>query len=304
MWVEVSSVSGRIDLHVHSKSCSDGKLPLPELMEAAHERRLRLISITDHDSIECQESAEALASKWGIHYLTGVELNITFSHPRYRNAKPVSLDILGYRYDYENRVLLEKARSLKAYRRARAEKILENINHELGKEGLPLFSGKDLEAIEATVDGAFGRPHIADYMVKQGLVSHRQAAFEKYLVKCNVEKMAVSLEEASELIRGAGGKVVLAHPNDPNGTSLATLTSSLVEQFEVIRESMLPFLDGVECWHPRHDRNTTCSYAAFAEKQGLMVTGGSDCHQQPIQLGSIHVPTSVARHFDLDLSGG
>ena len=69
-----------------------------------------------------------------------------------------------------------------------------------------------------------GRPHIADYLVKKGIVKTRQEAFDKYLVKCDVPKFPLYLEEASKLIRDAGGKLVLAHPNDPHGTSLASLT--------------------------------------------------------------------------------
>lgn len=293
-------MAGKIDLHIHSKSCSDGKLALPEIMKIAHERGVRLISITDHDAIECQESAEVEAGRRGMQYLSGLELNISFSHPRYRNGKPISLDILCYGYDYWNGPLLEKIKALKAFRRKRAETILEKINFELEREGRAPFTEQDLRAIEETVDGAFGRPHIANYLVKKGLASNRQEAFDRYLVKCNAPKMPVTIEEASALVKGAGGKLVLAHPNDPNGTSLASFTSSLKEQFQIIRESMLPLLDGVECWHPRHDLETIAAYAAFAGETGLMVTGGSDCHQQPVVIGSMAVPWYVAEQFDLE----
>jgi predicted metal-dependent phosphoesterase TrpH len=290
-------VSMKIDLHIHSKNCSDGKMELSEIFKAAQQRKIKVISITDHDSIDCQESAEALASKYGIYYISGVELNISFPDPRSKNSKPVSLDVLGYQYDTDNRALTRKLQELRAYRRARAEKILENLNKELAKGHLELFTQKDLEAIEETVDGSFGRPHIANYMVKKGIVASRQEAFDNYLVKCNVPKMPVSLEEASGLIRGAGGKLILAHPSDPNGTSLVSLASSLEEQHQIIRDSMLPYIDGIECWHPRHDTETVSAYLAFAEKEGLMVTGGSDCHQQPVVLGTIDIPLYVAEQF-------
>jgi hypothetical protein len=90
---------------------------------------------------------------------------------------------------------------------------------------------------------------------------------------------------------------MLAHPNDPNGTSLVSLTPSLDEQQEIIKESMLPHIDGIECWHSRQDRNTVSSYLAFAREMGLMVTGGSDCHQQPLLMGTLDVPPYVAEQF-------
>ena len=289
----------KIDLHIHSRDCSDGKMTIPEIFEEAHRRRITVISISDHDSIECQESAQALASKYGMKYITGVELNISFSHPQYRNSKPISLDMLGYQYDIHNQALIKKLQQVREYRRKRAEQILEKINEELTKEHLKPFTHKDLEAIEETVDGAFGRPHIANYMVKKGIVSNKQKAFDKYLVKCNVPKMPVSLEEASNLIRGAGGKLIHAHPSDPNGTSLASLTPSIQEQHKIIKESMLPWLDGIECWHTRHSPETISAHLAFAKKEGLLVTGGSDCHQQPVIMGTLDIPAYVAEQFDL-----
>jgi predicted metal-dependent phosphoesterase TrpH len=291
----------KIDLHIHSKDCSDGKMALAKIFEEAHRKMVELISITDHDSTDCQESAEALAAQYGMYYISGVELNISFSHPQYRDSKPVSLDMLGYQYDIHNQALAQKLRELREYRRKRAEQILEKINHELAKNRLEPFTHKDMEAIEETVDGSFGRPHIANYMVKKGIVSNRQAAFDKYLVKCNVPKMPVSLEEASELVRGAGGKLMFAHPNSPRGTSLVSLTTSLEQQHQIIKESMMPYLDGIECWHSGHDMKTVSAYLHFARQEGLMVTGGSDCHQQPVIIGTVDVPPYVAEQFDLQI---
>ena len=288
----------KIDLHIHSKDCSDGRMRLPEIFAEAHRRGITYLSITDHDSIECQETAAALAGDYGMTYLTGVELNISFSHPRYRNGKPVSLDVLGYGYDPNDRALRDRLGELRAYRTTRARLILERINEEFAARGMAPFTDEDLAAIEQTVDGAFGRPHIADYMIGKGIVSTKQDAFDTYLVKCNVPKLPVTLEEAAGLIRGAGGTLVLAHPNNPRGTSLASLSTSLQEQFRIIRDGMMPFVDGIECWHSSHSPGTVSGYLRFARREGLMVTGGSDCHQQPVILGDVRVPPYVASQFD------
>jgi 3',5'-nucleoside bisphosphate phosphatase len=154
-----------------------------------------------------------------------------------------------------------------------------------------------LRKIEESVDGVLGRPHIADYLVKKGIVASRQEAFDKYLVKCDVPKYPLYLEEASKLIRGAGGKLVLAHPNDPHGTSLVTFSKVLAEQTAIIAETMLPFIDGVECWHFRNDPSTSNHYVAFAKEHGLIMTGGSDCHQKPVVMGSVQIPDWVADQF-------
>jgi len=300
MWAQASSNKMKIDLHVHSK-CSDGRMTLEEIFAEASRRDIDLISITDHDSIDCQEPAKILADRYGIHYLYGLELNISFAHPQYGNSKPISLDLLGYQYDIHYQPLVQELIQLRDFRKVRAERILEKINQEFVSEGLKEFTPKDLEEIQSTVDGAFGRPHIASYMVKTGIVKNIREAFDRYLVRCNVPKMPLSLSKASELVKGAGGKLILAHPADPNGTSLISLTTSIHEQQEIIKETMLLYIDGVECWHTRHEPNVTAAYLSFADEMGLMVSGGSDCHQSPIIMGTVDVPKYVAKRFGLDI---
>jgi len=286
-----------IDLHIHSKTCSDGNLSVEEIIREAKARNIKLMSITDHDAIDCQKQAEALAQKNEIHYVTGVELNITFSHPNYINGKPISLDILGYQFDVNNKTLTSKLHEIAKYREKRAAEILKKLNTEFEKEGLQKFTAVDLTAIQNSADGVLGRPHIADYLVKKKIVCSRQEAFNKYLVKCNVAKYPLYLGEASTLLRNAGGIVVLAHPNDPYGTSLTKLTPSLKEQTDIIENSMLNLIDGIECWHSRNTPETTSHYINFVKKHGLKMTGGSDCHQKPVILGTVKIPDFIAKQF-------
>jgi predicted metal-dependent phosphoesterase TrpH len=285
-----------IDLHIHSKH-SDGVLTVKEIVREAKLRNIGFMSITDHDSIDCQEIAMDLAGKAGIRYVSGVELNVTFSHPKYHQGKPVSLDFLGYQFDAKNKALKDKLQQMANYREERAAKILRNLNAEFEKEGISKLTKKDFDEIQASVDGTLGRPHIADYLVKQGIVRNRQEAFDRYLVRCNVPKYPLYLEEASRLVKNAGGKIVLAHPNDPHGTSLVTLTKSLPEQTGIIEDSMLGYIDGVECWHSRNDAQTTNHYVKFAKEHGLIMTGGSDCHQKPVIMGTVVIPEYVADQF-------
>jgi len=274
-------------------------MPIDWIFEEAERRGVGLISITDHDSIECQARGIGLARKHGMAYITGLEMNISFSDSAFRDGKPVSLDCLGYGFDITHRPLRTKLEELRAYRRTRGERIVEKVNRELAAEGKPLLGSDDLRAIEESVDGTFGRPHIADYLVARGSAESRQQAFDRYLVKCNVPKMPVSLEEASALIRGAGGVVVLAHPGHPRGTSLVSFTESLSAQQGIIRRRMLPYLDGIECWHSSHCPGTAEAYMEFAASESLIVTGGSDCHQQPVLIGTVHVPAWVGEQAHL-----
>jgi len=283
----------KIDLHIHTKTGSDGNLSVEEVFKEARKRKISLMSITDHDSIDCQEKAVALAGEYGIAYIPGVELNVTF---QYLN-KSISLDFLGYQYDITNQELKSKLQLIKEHRQVRARQILEKLNTEFDKENIERFTEEDLKNIQDSVDGVFGRPHIANYLIEKGIVRDKQEAFDKYLVKCDVPKYPLSLAEAAKLVRDASGILIHAHPNDPNGTSLVSITTDLDEQAKIIGKYMLDYIDGVECWHSRHDAKTTAHYIGFARKHGLIMTGGSDCHQKPILMGTLDIPDYVAEQF-------
>jgi predicted metal-dependent phosphoesterase TrpH len=286
-----------IDLHIHSKNCSDGALFIEEIIEEAKARNIGLMSITDHDTIGCQKKAEALAEKNGIRYVYGIELSVSLSNPKYTMGKLIPLDFLGYQYDINNSELKKKLQQIRKYREERAAKILELINSEFEKEGIRKLTTDDWDQIQASADGVIGRPHIADYLVKKRIVRNRQEAFDKYLVKCNVPRYPLYVEEAARLMRNAGGIVVLAHPNDPHGISLVKLTKSLQKQTEIIKDTLLSHIDGIECWHSRNTPETTKHYVNFAKKHGLIMTGGSDCHQKPMIMGTIQIPEYVAQQF-------
>ncbi len=139
-----------IDLHIHSKA-SDGKMAVQEILAEAKNRNISFISITDHDSISCQTQAVAAAKNEAVRYVTGVELNVTFTHPKYHEGKPVSLDFLGYQFDAANEALEEKLETMAKYREERAAKILNNLNAEFKKENIAALTKEDLRQIEESV---------------------------------------------------------------------------------------------------------------------------------------------------------
>jgi hypothetical protein len=283
----------KIDLHIHTKTGSDGDLPIEEVFREAKRRDINFMSITDHDNVDYQDEALNIASNLGISYISGVELNVTFI---YKN-KSYSLDFLGYNYDANNSTLKKKLKLIREHREKRAQQILAKLNEAFDTEGIDRFTDEDIKNIRDSVDGVFGRPHIANYLVRKGLVKDKQEAFDKYLVRFDVPKYPLSLKEASRLIRNAGGILVHAHPSDDHGTSLVEITTNLNEQTNIISNYMLEYIDGVECWYPRSNKTIAAHYINFAKRNGLIMTGGSDCHQKPIIIGTVDIPDWVADQF-------
>jgi 3',5'-nucleoside bisphosphate phosphatase len=85
-----------------------------------------------------------------------------------------------------------------------------------------------------------------------------------------VAKDAVTPVEAVELIHGAGGAAVLAHPSIHAGASAVPEP--------VIRAMAAAGLDGLEVDHPDQPPADRARWRALAAELGLETTGASDCH--------------------------
>lgn len=167
----------------------------------------------------------------------------------------------------------------------------------MARDGLTPLSETELVELRRRVGGSLGRPHLADLLVQKGYVRDRKEAFLRYLENLNLPKYPISLEECSCLIRKAGGKVILAHPGDPRGTSLRKFYSDPNQMVLHIQRHMLPYLDGIECWHSRHDKATSHILYNYTKDKKLLATGGSDCHQNPVIMGTVQIPSEALRNF-------
>ena len=252
-----------IDLHIHS-TASDGSFTPAEILEHAQKLNLAAIAITDHDSIDGSREALQSGIPPSLNFLTGVE--ISAAHPPFFPG-PGSFHILGYSINLDNRELNQALSRLQDARRNRNPAILRRLN-ELGFQ-------ITLEEVNQEVgEGQLGRPHIAYAMVKKGFVASIDEAFDKYLGTngpAYVDKYRIECEQAINIIRAAGGIPVLAHPallNIENNQKLDALLQNLMKLG----------LAGIEVYYPGHSLQQIQEYSELAEKQGLLMTGGTDFH--------------------------
>ena len=121
--------------------------------------------------------------------------------------------------------------------------------------------------MELSGKGTIGRPHIAQILVKHGLVSGFQAAFGRYIGEgrpCYVPKTVLPLGRVVDLIRNAGGVPVWAHPGDR------------VRNPDLLDEILQAGVAGLEAYHPNHDPSMVREIEEAARRRGLVTTGGSD----------------------------
>ncbi len=111
-------------------------------------------------------------------------------------------------------------------------------------------------------------PHIAAVLENKGYVASFKEAFIRYLSDDqlgNIYNEYYSHHQVIDIIREAGGAVVIAHPG--------RLYSE--EELESLVEAGV---DGIEVIHPSHNYQTQKQMEEFADRHNLLKTGGSDFH--------------------------
>lgn len=246
------------DLHCHSV-VSDGTLTPEQLAARAKANGVELWALTDHDEIGGQQRAAAAAKEVGMHYLTGVEISVTFIGQ--------TVHIVGLGFDAENPALQH---GLSETRGGRAQRAME-MSNGLAKAGIPgAFEG----ALKyAGNHDLISRTHFARFLVESGVCRDTYEVFRKYLTEGKpgyVEHRWASLKEAVNWITGAGGVAVIAHP--------ARYKFSPNQEFALFSEFKGHGGQGVEVVTGSHSAAEYVTYAETAREFGLAASRGSDFH--------------------------
>jgi predicted metal-dependent phosphoesterase TrpH len=253
----------RYDLHLHT-TASDGVLAPRELVRAANSSGLKAFAITDHDTVEGIPEAMAEAEALGIELIPGVEVSANFGE--------ASVHVLGLFIEHREPWLEKFFREAAA---RRIERVHEMVRR-LGGLGIAI----SVEAVLArSSHGTVGRPHVAEVLVAEGVVRTMSEAFDRYLgddCPAYVGYEKVTLRDAVELIRRAGGIASLAHP-------------VLLRDDSLIPRMVDDDLQALEVFHRDHTPEKAAEYDRLASKLGLLHSGGSDFHRpedgEPPRLG-------------------
>lgn len=262
-----------VDLHLHS-TASDGVFPPAEVVRKAATRKLRYMALTDHDSVDGIAEALAEGEKHpGLTVIPGVEISTDIAAG--------DVHILGYFINWQDETL---KRQLAGMRDSREERGLAMVE-KLAELGMPLEWSR---IKEIAGDAVIGRPHIAQAMVEKGYISYIGEAFEKYISRdgpAYAERIKLDPAGAVALIKAAGGLAVMAHP----------LTLPNAE--EMIRELAAAGLTGIEVYYASYREYEIERLKRWAEKYGLVATGGTDYHgldpTTETMIGGQHVPLSA-----------
>ena len=267
-----------LDLHLHS-TASDGQLPPAQVVEEALKGGLDVIALTDHDTVAGVDAATQAAQGHPIEVIPALEASTTWDE--------TELHILGYFVDPTNPRLRAHDDEASRRRRQRLEEMVERLRGE-GVE----VSFDEVLAQAAGEVSSLGRPHLARALRAAGYVDEVAEAFDRYIGNEHPAYIPTRLLDpaaAIEMIHGAGGLAIWAHP------PMYLLESVLAPLAEM-------GLDGVEVFRPRNGPERRRRICEAARAVGLDVfTGGSDWHgPEDGVLGEFVVDNrEVARFLDL-----
>ena len=262
-----------IDLHIHS-NLSDGELSPKEIIYRAINNGVSVIAIADHDTtLAYNDDLFNYAKENNVKLITAVEISTKY--------KGIGIHVLGYNFDINNKRFTDKLYSIRNARHI----YLHDVAAKL-KELSYIIDVDSLDKIDAVT-----KAHIASNIVENeaneelllktfGHIPSKGEFIETIMNEgcpCYVEKEAISPKEASDLIREAGGKVVLAHPvcykyeDGLNDDDILNLV-----------KEMKP--DGIEANYIYLDINgnkinESTHWNNFAKHHNLITTIGSDFHK-------------------------
>ncbi len=266
----MNSTRKYIDLHIHT-DYSDGTFSPKEVIRYAQGIELSAIAITDHDCVEGILPALEAAKEMDMEIIPGVELS--------SEIDDFEIHILGLLIDWQDPWFKEQLKTIRNARTERMQKMVEKLN-ELGV-GIKLDEVLALSKEE----GAVGRLHLARALYEGGYTHSIRQVFARYIGRkgpCYVKRMVISPKEAIDMIRKVKGIPILAHPGN-------------MQHDEVVPELVNYGLMGIEALHIDHTSSAAGHYKQLAQKYGLLLSGGSDCHGvgkgYPL-MGRVEVPYS------------
>ena len=259
-----------VDLQTHS-IFSDGTDTPEELIAKAAAADIRVLAVTDHDSVMGVAEAQAVGMKAGVQILPAIE----FSTAREPERDFLDINILGYAIDPTDSTLLE---TLDRVIKSRVEQKIRQVER-LQTYGLNV----PVEEVLALAGGVPGRPHIAQIALKHNphKFSSLSDVFEQYLAPDAENptyvrrRFNLRVEDAIELIHAAGGKAVLAHPGIYK--RVRNLEDALRRMVDAGLAGLEVYSYGSEARGGGADKHIA-RFAELAARFGLFATGGSDYH--------------------------
>ena len=253
----IGGMSALYDLHSHS-TASDGTLSPAALVEHAAAAEVKVLALTDHDTLDGLDEAITSSDKHAVRILPGVEISVTW--------RKQTIHVLGLGIDRTNAALTDNLKTLQAFRDWRAEE----IGKRLEKHGI----AEALQGAKRYTKGRIvSRTHFARFLVDAGHAASIGDVFKRFLVPGKpgyVSGQWATMDDAVNWIIESGGVAVIAHPARYRLTR--TKLRLLLADFKTAGGL------GIEVVSGSHSVDETRHMAAVCREHKLLASQGSDYH--------------------------
>lgn len=268
------------DLHLHS-TASDGTDSPANLLEKVLQRGIKIFALTDHDTISGVEKILPLIPE-NIFFINGVEFSC-----KTENQK---CHILAYFYDAANADFQKVLRQGKALHK---EKLLRRLNF-LSEVYKINFSENDIA--EISKNEIVGKPHIVNFVAQKFGIAKEKIYYDlkKFKIDSRLDARAVI-----DAVKSAGGITVWAHPLGGEDEKIL-----VQEEFLNRLEELKNFgVNGLECYYSRYTNEQEKFLAAVAQKNNLLISGGSDYHgaNKTVTLGTLGADSPAVKISQLTI---
>ena len=244
-------------------TASDGTESVGEVIERAYAKGLRIISITDHDTVDAVEAAQGL-KKSDMEIIPGAEFSCFFMD----GDRRVDCHILAYFIDYRHKDILK---IVEIGKRKRREKLLARVEYLKNEFGIAI---PDEEIAPLLNMNAVAKPHLARVLMKMGYGDSVGGVIKKYMSGYKTPDSRIDAGMVIRAIHNAGGVAIYAH--SLGGEHEVHLGCDEVTRN--ISRAVELGVDGVECYYSRYSPDEINMLLAITAERGLLVSGGSDYH--------------------------
>lgn len=275
----------RVDLHVHSAASFDGKHLPEEIVAKCVQNGVKVLSLTDHNTIDNLKVTAMLCEQTNITFIPGIELNVCIDQQHtihYLMYFPTYfLDNQMFQHDLTN--LLDSMRDRMKLAASRIAMINEHFYGFWAKTKCLLSRPLTIDLIIMSTQDKFAKLNsIKTTLERMGLdenhiniiLSHKSPARVRFGISAN--ELAKFFQKYPKIVG------VWAHPGAINGhDSLPADTQQIAFErnlslFPRVQNALCP--DGIEIYHPCHNHQQKRILLDLAHKYDLLITGGSDFH--------------------------
>lgn len=276
----------KIDLHIHTNESLDADYCPKTIINMGKKAGLEIMAIADHDTVSGVKSAIQAGLEQDIKVVSAIEISCVY--------KDIELHILGYGIDVDNPIYKDLHNNVMDQEIKASKKRLQLIK-DMGiyvnmNKLTPLISN-DIIIGEIIGEASINEPENKDNPLIKPFLANGPLSDNPYVnfhwAFCAQNKPAYvaislpNLTEVIEIIKQDKGIAIFAHPGN-----------NIKEDTELLYQIMESGLDGLEAYSSYHNQNQIDYYIKHAEKNGWLITCGSDFHgknKPMIQLGNINI---------------